>query len=279
MDVFIGRMPSNQLVLDADGVGERHARITVSDGRVMVTGLGRKPLTLVKRKRVKELRPIGPDDPISIGPYTLRAFLVEPEPIGSYLIRDPIERQLLDAIAAGDEASRLVYADRLEGQGDAARAELLRLSHALDGMSPDAPGFERATDRLRELAAGIEPGWRARVAKRPVERCPGPLFDFACPKQWSRMDRTDDDAVRHCSSCHKHVYYCASVEEAREHAARGECVALDVTSARWPNDLDGPFGANRCPRCQADLGPGLDACPRCFASLFDRMTMDGFMMA
>jgi uncharacterized protein (TIGR02996 family) len=275
-DVTIGHLPDNQLVLDRDSVDARHARIAVRDRRVVVADLKSASGTFVGGVRLKQPLELGPGDLIAAGAYTLRAFIVDPEPVAAYRIRSPLERELLDAIAAGDDASRLVYADWLEGAGDTARAELLRLQHALDAMSPGAPGFERATDRLRELASGIDPAWRARVAKRPIEGCPA--FDFSCPKLWSELTPTGRDGVRHCGACDQPVYYCASIEEAREHAARGACVALDVTSARWTHDLAEPFHVYTCERCRIDAGPGLFNCPRCFTPLSGRINVRGRMV-
>ncbi len=264
-DVTIGHRPHNQLVLDGDSVDAQHARISVRGGRVSVADLGSASGTFVGGQRLAAPRVIGPRDRIAAGAYTLSVLLVAPEPAGAFRSRAPLERELLDAIAAGDEASRLVYADWLEGIGDPARAELLRLQHALDALPPGAPGFERATDRLRELAAGVDTAWRARVAKRPIEGCPA--FDYSCPKQWSELTPTERDGVRHCGACAQPVYYCASVEEAREHAARGACVALDVTSPRWADDLAAPYQVYTCEHCEIDAGPGRSACPRCAGPL------------
>jgi len=274
--VTIGHLPDNQLVLDGDSVDARHARIVVQAGRVTVVDLQSASGTFVGGARLGGPRAVGPRDLIAAGAYTLRAFLVSPEPATAYPSAGPVERELLDAIAAGDEASRLVYADWLEAAGDAARAELLRLQHALAAMAPGARGFERATDRLRELAAGTDPAWRARVARRPIEGCPA--FDFSCPKLWSELAPTDRDGVRHCGACDQPVYYCASVEEARAHAARGACVALDVTSPRWAGDLAPPFGVHTCERCEVDAGPGLVDCPRCGGRLGGRALVRGRMV-
>lgn len=85
------------------------------------------------------------------------------------------EATLLAAIARHDEASRLVYADWLEGRGDATRAEFLRLQQALVGGVPaDDAGkalFKKRTERLRWLAEQIDPAWRLRVARPAVENC------------------------------------------------------------------------------------------------------------
>jgi hypothetical protein len=66
-----------------------------------------------------------------------------------------------------------------------------------------------------------------------------------------------------CGACKQEVFYCASVPEARDHAAKGECVALDLRATRWASDLAAPFG-NPCPSCGSDLGAwrGSD-CPKC----------------
>jgi RNA polymerase sigma factor (sigma-70 family) len=264
-EVTIGHDEDNQLVLDEDEADECHARIVVRGGKVIVADLQSARGTFVGGKRLVSPAVIGPLDPIAIGAYTLNAFLVAPEPLTAYPIRSLVERELLKEIEAGDDASLLVYADWLERQGDPARAELLRLQHALDSASPDAPGFERATDRLRELAAHVDLGWRSRIASCPIEGCAKP--DASCPKRWSALPRTDREGVRRCGACDRGVYYCGSVFEARAHVAHGAGVAIDVTSARWHDDLSAPYGRYVCERCRIDLGWGFDRCPRCEGEL------------
>lgn len=151
------------------------------------------------------------------------------------------EQTLLAAIAQKhDEASRLVYADWLEGQGDVARAEFLRLQQVLVGPSPaDDAGralFKRRSDRLRALAETIDPAWRAAVARPLVENCDA-HFDFACPMEWGQLGATADPNVRACNLCEEPVYYCTSIAEARRHAFQKRCVAIDIIVERSPNDL------------------------------------------
>ena len=154
---------------------------------------------------------------------------------------DDHETALLRAIARNhDEASRLVYADWLEGQGDATRAEFLRLQQALVGPAPaDDAGrakFKRRSDRLRALAETIDPAWRALVARPLVENCDA-HFDFACPMEWGQLTATADPNVRACNLCEEPVYYCTTIADARKHAAVNRCVAIDITVERRPNDL------------------------------------------
>jgi uncharacterized protein (TIGR02996 family) len=62
-----------------------------------------------------------------------------------------------------DDRPRLAYADRLEGDGDGDRAELIRLQCELarhTGEDPRRPGLER---RANELRAEYEARWRAGV--------------------------------------------------------------------------------------------------------------------
>lgn len=152
---------------------------------------------------------------------------------------DP-EETLLAAIARHDEASRLVYADWLEGQGDATRAEFLRLQQLLVGPAPlDDAGralFKRRSDRLRVLAEAVDPAWRVKVARPLVENCDA-HFDFACPMEWGELAETSDPDVRACTLCEQPVYYCTSITDARRHAAQRHCVALDITVERAPGDL------------------------------------------
>jgi uncharacterized protein (TIGR02996 family) len=150
------------------------------------------------------------------------------------------EKELLASIARHDEAARLVYADWLEGQGEAARAEFLRLQQVLVGPAPlDDAGkalFKRRTDRLRVLADTIDIEWRREVARPLVENCDA-HFDFACPMEWGQLAPTDDPNVRACNLCEEPVYYCNSIADARTHAWQKRCVAIDVTVERAPNDL------------------------------------------
>jgi uncharacterized protein (TIGR02996 family) len=158
---------------------------------------------------------------------------------------DDAEASLLRAIAAHDEASRLVYADWLESNGRATHAEFLRLQQALVGPPPAAGSvaddagralFKRRSDRLRVLAETLDPAWRIAVSRPLVENCDA-HFDFACPMEWGQLVETRDANVRACKLCEEPVYYCTTISEARTHAFQNRCVAIDITVERKPNDL------------------------------------------
>jgi hypothetical protein len=83
--------------------------------------------------------------------------------------------------------------------------------------------------------------------------------------EWSMLQATGRDGVRHCSGCKQDVYYALSVGEARGYASAGHCVAVDVMSPRWRDDLAEPFHSRVCKACNMDLGwtyPG-QLCPAC----------------
>ena len=90
--------------------------------------------------------------------------------------------------ASADEAPRLVYADWLDERGDP-RGAYLRAETARPG---DA-------DRLRPLAAGLDPVWMARVTRPPVGVCfthfrlldPGPPVTSADVADFERRHGID----------------------------------------------------------------------------------------
>jgi hypothetical protein len=82
----------------------------------------------------------------------------------------------------------------------------------------------------------LSPSWRRVVARSPIENC-SLAFKFRCPKQWEKLRRTEVASVRFCDACYQAVYYCGSIDEGREHAASGRCVALDASVARSQDDL------------------------------------------
>jgi uncharacterized protein (TIGR02996 family) len=271
--ILLGGAPHCSVVLDGSGIAEEHARILHDDGAVIVVAIDRA-LVAVDGANVHAKQLVRPDSRITIGDYTIHAERMTARTVegaAPIRIRSPEERLLLDAIARGDRHSRIVYADWLEGRGDILRAEYLRIQSYLYDAADDDPTIVARGDRMRELAAAIDDlAWRTRVAMQEVDSC---AFELSCPRAWDRMTATDRDGVRHCSTCERDVRYCTTAEEARGWAARGACVALDITAPRWNGDLDAPFNRRMCERCSIDVGHGLDECPRCGASVSRPRTM------
>jgi uncharacterized protein (TIGR02996 family) len=77
------------------------------------------------------------------------------------------EAAFLDAIrsAPADDAPRLIYADWLDEQGDA-RAEYVRLAHAVAVRLRQNLPYDDLACRLRELSAALHRGWREAVGRR-----------------------------------------------------------------------------------------------------------------
>jgi uncharacterized protein (TIGR02996 family) len=135
-----------------------------------------------------------------------------------------------------DEAPRLIYSDWLDEHDDP-RAEYLRIDCALAKMSQDDPRFDELVVRFRVLHFQIDRAWRTAVARTRIENC-APRFDFRCPKQWDKLELTDQEHLRYCSACRQQVVFCDSMFEARQHAENGHCVAIDPAIPRWEGDLD-----------------------------------------
>jgi uncharacterized protein (TIGR02996 family) len=125
-----------------------------------------------------------------------------------------------------DLAMRMVFADWLEEHDHRDKAEVVRLL-----ADPPAEGSP-AMYRLRVASTNLDREWMAIVSRAPIDRCEAPAFRFKCPKAWESLTSTDDPAVRHCGACMKHVYFCETLQEVREHAESLRCVAFSSRLVR-----------------------------------------------
>lgn len=215
-------------------------------------------------------RPALTDPAIQIDLASLEGPTHDHEPLAAGLVeedapldRDATERALLAAIAEGDEPARLAYAGWLEERSEHARAGFLRLELLVSKLAPDDPRREHCARQLRELGPHIGLDWRARVARPPIEGCAAAAG--RCPRRWDALARTRREDVRPCGPCGKHVYYFETVDEAREAAARGQCVAIDASAERWEADLVDP--GTRCGHCERRVVSRARFCPHCGASI------------
>jgi pSer/pThr/pTyr-binding forkhead associated (FHA) protein len=67
----IGRDPASVVVLDAPGVSRRHARILVSEDRIVLEDLGSKNGTRLNRQPLKEPTVLSDGDVIELGGISL----------------------------------------------------------------------------------------------------------------------------------------------------------------------------------------------------------------
>jgi uncharacterized protein (TIGR02996 family) len=165
------------------------------------------------------------------------------------------ENGFIQAILADpeNEALRLIYADWLEERGDP-RGDFLRLDCALRRMSKDEEDYAATEARWREMRAVFQPDW-LKVLERPaIENC-SISFTFRCPRQWGRLRQTADDQVRFCPSCHRNVFFCGTLEQARSQARLGHCIAIDPRVARSPGDL-APEGAETVEYIMGEISVG-----------------------
>ena len=248
----IGSSPWNDFVLPAAGVAAHHASVRQYGARFVVTD-DRAPRGTLPTV-------LDPGASMRVGPYELRFSSVpeptaqEPEPAternpgerrslpilrASQHAADDTEQQFLQAIEAkpDDDEARVVYADWLEENGRAQEAEFLRVQLELKGLRAVHPRFRPLSERLRTLAKSQSAAWRAAVARPVIEKC-DLRYELVCPRTWDSLTPTQDPGVRHCGTCAKHVHFATSVDQARDLAVEGECVAVDVALLRAPGDLD-----------------------------------------
>ncbi len=124
----------------------------------------------------------------------------------------------------------LAYADWLDERGDP-RAEFLRLM--VDHRRAPAGSAEAARigERLLELRATLDAGWILVFDTVDVANCPASSgWAFRCPKTWDSLAPTDVPDIRICHDCKSPVFYCHTVEEARQFASAGQCIALSSRS-------------------------------------------------
>jgi len=236
-EVTIGRVQDNDIVLPVGNVSKRHARIVLKNDKYIVVDLRSTNGTYVNGRRLTSPLVVREDDKIYIGDYVLTVRPPEESVDDEDTLEvDATELRLLAAVAQRDEASRIVYADWLEDQGEAARAEFLRVQDLLVATPINSPLFRERSDRMRELAAGIDVSWRYKVARPLVENCMA--VEFECPRDWGSLATTEKRNVRYCGACAKQVFYCSTVGDARRHAQRGHCVAVDIVPLRHPHDLE-----------------------------------------
>lgn len=138
-----------------------------------------------------------------------------------------------------DDTPRLVYADWLDEQGDDAsrrKAEFLRFEAEAAKLPDETLRRAAVNSDIRKRAAELDARWLAVVSHPELEAC-RLRFEFECPMHWTKLTATEDEKVRFCESCKREVHYCDTIEEARDHAWKGECVAVSLALVRRPLDL------------------------------------------
>ena len=143
--------------------------------------------------------------------------------LDAFIARDAHERALVDALRADprDTATRDVYADWLEGQGEIDRARFVR-----GGAAPAPP-------------AGA--AWRAVVSRARVREC----WHDGCPGRWDALAATHFDNLRSCGTCDARVGYSTSLVEIQLRAARRERFVAD--DALDPTDVQNAVFEQRVP--------------------------------
>ena len=141
-----------------------------------------------------------------------------------------------------DDVARLVFADWLDERDEPTartKSEFIRLELRMAAAPEKSLNRVRRVKKLEKLAAQLESQWLALVSHPKLEAC-RVSFHFACPQRWELLTATDDENVRACEACSRPVHFCNTIQEARCHAALGNCVAVSPALARKPDDLVSP---------------------------------------
>jgi uncharacterized protein (TIGR02996 family) len=196
-----------------------HARL-VADGKqwLIVTSAP----TVINGRQVEGRFVVDAEDEILIGGYVVAIRPVE---------LDAREQELI-ASAVRDDDARLIYADWLEERGQWDRAEFLRLQSAAYGLDPMSPRFQSLALRIKKLSPALDLTWRMMLSRDDVEGCRSVSRELTCTMNWSFLEPTNDPTVRSCGGCRQHVYYCATEEQAAEHARAGHCIVIDLGATR-----------------------------------------------
>ena len=89
--------------------------------------------------------------------------------------------------------------------------------------------------RIRELRQVIDGDWLAALDRTAIENCQH--FTYSCPLRWESLQPTDQVRIRFCATCDRTVHHCNTLEEARDKARQGHCVAVDSQLCRTKGDL------------------------------------------
>jgi uncharacterized protein (TIGR02996 family) len=115
---------------------------------------------------------------------------------------------LLEILAnPADHATRLVYADWLEEQGDTVRADFLRLVEVAAPTLEVAEERRAQRKRLQELGAGLDDDWLASVIGLKIAVVQA-SFAFAAGSMVSFADGVEVSLDCYvCRRCHRTVYF------------------------------------------------------------------------
>ena len=214
----IGRAGHNELVLAHPSVGLRHICVFHRPpDKLSIWAFYTDNGTWVDGQVINSARwQLQHGSRVRIGEFELVFTFVASEVLPAAPVAT--EAELIAAIERRDPESRTVYADWLEGNGQTARAEYLRVEQALVAIPRSAMDLDttirrdRLEMRLRDLATAIDVAWRVRVACPRVMNC-DPVGK--CARLWSELDPTELPTVRSCSECAQTVAYCADADDCR----------------------------------------------------------------
>lgn len=214
-DITIGSRSDNHIVI-IDAVRD-HAKISLSAAYCELVALAELELAGVSVTGARHQVRLPLD--LRIAEHAIKIRDITPPLFeASYAPISAEEAALVGAIVTGDVASRMIYADWLEGRGDLERADIVR--RLAEGAPMDS--------ELQLALAPTNVRWRARVLEPTIELC----RNKECPRHWGALERTGRADIRRCDRCAKLALYCVNAAQAAEHQKAGGVVVYDPFAAK-----------------------------------------------
>ena len=213
----IGRAGHNELVLDHPSVDKRHICVFHRPpDKLALYAFYTDAGTWVDGEVINAARRVlHHGSRVRIGEFELVFTFVAAEAMPAAPVAT--EADLIAAIERREPESRNVYADWLEGNGQTARAEYLRVERELIAIPFGAHGVDislrrdNLESRLRELATVIDVDWRVRLACPRVMAC----NNQGCLRHRGELDPTESPRLRACTTCGENVAYCVDADDCR----------------------------------------------------------------
>lgn len=165
--LVLGRHHGVDLRLDADTVSREHVRLWLRDEEVVVEDLGSANGTWIDRRKLVRETVLGPRAALRMGPYTVRARALRPEPVAKpYDVASAEAETKLEAQLGTAEGATFEF----PGVGAARGSSHLRLVEAARERAAGAsvpssdPAHERRVRHLDDIIA--------RLDDRPPSRLP-----------------------------------------------------------------------------------------------------------
>ena len=225
------------ILLPDSTVSAPHARLTITNGSLVVEDLGSATGTFVDERRITEPTAIAMGQQVRVGETVLHVTPGERVPVPNPFEtreRSKTEDDFIAALQANpaDDGIRAVYADWLESEGYRKTAHYIRAELA-GRVDVDT------NETLGTAMTITQPAWRALIRRGPIGPCPA----GDCVRYWHLLEPTRDVFERRCTKCQQTVRYCSSRDEVMKHGV-SRLWGLETSIVAFDAGMDATFAAD-----------------------------------